>query len=657
MTVGIFSAEVIFAFILTTVILNRYGNWKTQNIVVTTAVLIAWYFSLLIIFVLPIDISLAAYRKCVQDGHINYDNNTNSSQDSSACKKPWSYVPESTLPNMWRVVYWTSQFLTWFIMPVMQYYVKSGEFTLKDKLKNAIKSNTLYYSTLLLIVTILIIYIALKPGVHLDWQKLKAIASSASNTWGLFLLILLLGIALVDIPRELWRSSQIDYTLRKVYFKLSKLNTEKLESEGALEDVLESIKSVSISMSPNDALYDYFQIILKKVPEDQQDFLKNVRSNSRNHTTPPSIGMLTRLHKQLIVAVHMYHRTETQGSLMLEKAIFLEDINSNMTSRERKFKKMFNKPSKLNSYADTSTIEWYWWCRLHPMMLRALSVITGMLSVIIVWSEMTFFKKQPVLSIFALMVNMAKQNNDYVMIQVLSTLSIAYLAYCTYSTIFKIKLLNIYYLAPNHQTTESSLIFFGLLLSRLTSPMCLNFLGLIHMDSHVIKSRILETDYTQIMGHMDVITIISDGFNVYFPTLILAVCLATYFNIGTRILSILGFPQFLEDDDLVIDYIQEGRLLVVREKERRERKIRGNEMRRKYRERSLPNTNEDVEERVPPSRRENMKSYLLDNADPIDRSYHSYSTNNTPEVERQLPSVSTRPNSTWEPPRNIFSDL
>uniref|UniRef100_A0A2S2NWC4 LMBR1 domain-containing protein 2 n=2 Tax=Schizaphis graminum TaxID=13262 RepID=A0A2S2NWC4_SCHGA len=187
--------------------------------------------------------------------------------------------------------------------------------------------------------------------------------------------------------------------------------------------------------------------------------------------------------------------------------------------------------------------------------------------------------------------------------------------------------------------------------------MCLNFLGLIHMDSHVIKSRILETDYTQIMGHMDVITIISDGFNVYFPTLILAVCLATYFNIGTRILSILGFPQFLEDDDLVIDYIQEGRLLVVREKERRERKIRGNEMRRKYRERSLPNTNEDVEERVPPSRRENMKSYLLDNADPIDRSYHSYSTNNTPEVERQLPSVSTRPNNTWEPPRNIFSDL
>jgi len=65
---------------------------------------------------------------------------------------------------------------------------------------------------------------------------------------------------------------------------------------------------------------------------------------------------------------------------------------------------------------------------------------------------------------------------------------------------------------------------------------------------------------------MDVISIISDGFNVYFPILILAVCLATYFNVGSRILSLLGFPQFLEDDDLVSDYIQEGRLLVVRGK-------------------------------------------------------------------------------------------
>lgn len=61
-------------------------------------------------------------------------------------------------------------------------------------------------------------------------------------------------------------------------------------------------------MTSNDPLYDCFQIILKKVPEDQLQFLTNARSNSRNHTTPPSIDMLTKLHKQVIkdILILMY---------------------------------------------------------------------------------------------------------------------------------------------------------------------------------------------------------------------------------------------------------------------------------------------------------------------------------------------------------------
>lgn len=62
-------------------------------------------------------------------------------------------------------------------------------------------------------------------------------------------------------------------------------------------------------MSPTDPLYDCFQIILKKVPDDQRDFLTNVRSNSRNHTTPPSIGVLTRLHKQVIKNSYILYYT------------------------------------------------------------------------------------------------------------------------------------------------------------------------------------------------------------------------------------------------------------------------------------------------------------------------------------------------------------
>ena len=81
---------------------------------------------------------------------------------------------------------------------------------------------------------------------------------------------------------------------------------------------------------------------------------------------------------------------------------------------------------------------------------------------------------------------------------------------------------------------------------RLTPPLCLNFLSLIHMDSHVIAEWEQETAYTRVMGHMDVVSIVSNYFNIYFPILLLLLTLATYFSFGSRLLSSLGFQQFLE---------------------------------------------------------------------------------------------------------------
>jgi len=91
------------------------------------------------------------------------------------------------------------------------------------------------------------------------------------------------------------------------------------------------------------------------------------------------------------------------------------------------------------------------------------------------------------------------------------------------------------------------------------------------MDSHSLKKRINETYYTQIMGHMDVIAIISDGFNIYFPMLMLGFCLATWFSLGSRALNALGFQQFMQNEVIVIELVQEGRDLILREKRRRQR--------------------------------------------------------------------------------------
>ena len=73
------------------------------------------------------------------------------------------------------------------------------------------------------------------------------------------------------------------------------------------------------------------------------------------------------------------------------------------------------------------------------------------------------------------------------------------------------------------------------------------------------------------MGHMDVLAILSEGFNIYFPMCVLAFCLATWFSLGARLLSFLGFQQFLGQDEITTDLTDEGRELVRREHRRRQR--------------------------------------------------------------------------------------
>lgn len=69
--------------------------------------------------------------------------------------------------------------------------------------------------------------------------KLRAIAASASNTWGLFWLVLLLGYGLVEVPRSLWHSASTIHTLHHTYFHAAKLSQERAEANERVNDLLQ----------------------------------------------------------------------------------------------------------------------------------------------------------------------------------------------------------------------------------------------------------------------------------------------------------------------------------------------------------------------------------------------------------------------------------
>ena len=63
MSAGPLIVEIICTCVLAAYLLHRYGDLRKQHVLVTLATFIAWYFSLMIIFILPLDVSLVRERE------------------------------------------------------------------------------------------------------------------------------------------------------------------------------------------------------------------------------------------------------------------------------------------------------------------------------------------------------------------------------------------------------------------------------------------------------------------------------------------------------------------------------------------------------------------------------------------------------------------
>lgn len=645
MAVGPLISEICFTFLLAAFLLHRYGNFAQHHLLVTVSVFVAWYFSFIIIFILPLDVSTTAYRQCLNDAdYLAPSNTTNvtSLPIAVTCRQPWSFVPEGVLQSLWRVVYWTSQALTWLILPLMQSYSTAGEFGVWGKLRRALVENALYYGTYLLLFGVILVYVALQPGIHLDAGQMKVICITASNTWGLFLLVLLLGYGLVEVPRSCWNGGRRGHLLRYAYFKAAKLSLERAEAQDRLDEVLQEVQQAVGSITPPHLLYKHLQVILAKLPEGKSATRGRHRGNADSMGIAVSEKSLVRLHQQVIAALQLHARTECQWGLLMEEALALEEVARNEDNPDRRFRHS-GRP-----FWAGPTVEWYWRCRLKGWGLRFLGASLGVVSVVLVWSEMSFFVRYPILSILGLLHRSAETRHDYVGMEVMCILTIGYLCVCAYYTVFRVRVLNYYYLAPHHQTDQYSLIFSGMLLCRLTPAMCLNFLGLIHLDTHVTsESGRLETAYTEIMGHMDVVSIVANGFNVYFPMLIFVLCLATYFHLGSRLLHCLGFEQFLgDDDDMTADLINEGRDLLKRERGRRQRAAGGETRRRLQTQVKSTSIQEDIGSGsvTRSGSEEGARMELLRGVEPVD-----YTEGPWGPVTENYPR--------GEPPRGLFDDV
>lgn len=157
---------------------------------------------------------------------------TMSGVDGETEAKPTGDPKFNELVSTYLFLYWTVYLLTWTIIPVLQEWENSGDLNSMDRLKRSLKSNGIFYLYMLVGgVVFLVIMILLDVAGDMGLiTYLKCLASA----FGMFLLMLLMGYGMVEIPRSHWRTGDLTAEVKYLHGRIKSSEDEQEEAREEL---------------------------------------------------------------------------------------------------------------------------------------------------------------------------------------------------------------------------------------------------------------------------------------------------------------------------------------------------------------------------------------------------------------------------------------
>jgi hypothetical protein len=561
---ALFIVSVLFILVpLTLYLLWYYADRTTNHPVTLCIVFFGWLLAFSVLLLVPTDVESTFSRRC-----------QSRPAGPEGCDTPSPFhVDHDVLVGIWGTVYWSIFALCWVVAPLAQEYVQAGAFTVLGKVRYSLKNNAIMYGVFLALFIAFAIYLA--AAKHMRGAALVGFVLAAANCWGLFVLICTLGHGLVAVPRGLWHAGDRLRTLRHTQFRAGKAYEELEEARGDLADIVDELRSIARAVPRHEgALRSCIETIVEAVPThfnvhlpwlggggdgvggggdggdiegglDRIGAANNTAATSRRRQPSAYDGevnaaLLERVHWQVKKANFACRTAHGRFQRLVDAVTRIEDVIKSEAVADRTVRWSHRGPRAGPLGPALDRAEWLYLVHLQPTTTRALAVVLGIVSVIIVWCEVTIFKVDPDYSLLSRMVH-ARESR--LTLQFLVFAIVAYIVHCTYSTLFHIRLFS-YYRLSRHQSDPNSLLFNTAILLRLTAPVAYNYLYLIH--------EVEDTAFATIMGDINSVPLFGRLYNSYFPVVIVAVCLSSTFHLASRVLRCFSVSQFdlLADDDV-----------------------------------------------------------------------------------------------------------
>ena len=473
------------------------------------------------------------------------------------------WLPEKAVLVAWRVAYWLTFALTWFILPLLGEYLDSGYRSPRDRTIYSLKSNAQYYLIALGCGVLGLVYILWQNGFH--GASVKSLIMALAYCVGLIQAVLLLGHGLVSIPRHMFRNAGV--RLKRLQTRAPKVREKLDEAMVGLQDLNRQLGQLKLRKTGiSKDMEDWIEELGESGPQALSISLVTLPSTRPTSNIPAVITdrYLADLGRRLMRSRHKVIRFTYTWNRLIQEAADTQAIIDSTATKRLEFQKDSTQPRVLQIPLITPYVRYILYCRAFPALRMVCGVVFGLASLSIIWSELVKFIAPKTSIISLTVVRYSSEHEGKVGFggQLLSFLWILYMCTCTLASLGDIKVWGNRALVRRNTYGESA-CWFSSQVAKLTVPLTYNFLTFIPPTVHK------KTTFYAFLGKLIVLTPLGKGFDYFFPMLILIPACATLFNVYGRIKKVLGFGIIDDEDEESSAFggggWREGRDLIERE--------------------------------------------------------------------------------------------
>lgn len=520
------------------IFLVRYYKSPSVTLDVTIAVYLSWVLGFSGIILLPFDMAEALL----------------------------DHEKSPALNEIWHFIYWSTFVLAWGVLPIQTSYHTSGGFTFQAKLWEAFFQNLLFY---IVSGIIGVIYIGYRVGTgSASLSEVIGFAMAMGNTYGVLLIIALMGNGLVALPRRLWQLGNTEKELTRLYLLAPNVESAFCDARFELEDCEEEEQRVGREAVGKDKEIEHMaQVIRQRVQsfnyEGRSMSLQYARHGSKDETkqTPVTRKGLVALNKRLIQAQLKVLAGDRRWRILLSRAKILEDLVSGQLAPEDS--SWCEMQMAIESQPDTIThslcgpfskihnqLRLSWRRHIFKHVCRIGAVLCAFASAVILWSELVMSTNlnSPIGAILTGIAGTeasrsnSTSNGESFIAQFLIFLALCYMSVCTYWSLFRINIGWAYTLQGPHLSPPSSLIFNAMYFCRLQFSIGYNFLLFVNL------TKMRQTSFfSDLVISMEIVPLFGSSFSVYAPIITAIIGGFTLFNGYGRLLKLMG----IEHEDAV----------------------------------------------------------------------------------------------------------